>query len=368
MRKENGSMEKMKALRLHAVNDLRIDTQEIPVPKGEEILLKVEACGICGSDIPRTFLLGTRVNPVTLGHEFAGTVCAVGDEKNNDLLDKRAAVFNIVPCHQCENCRKGDYAHCEHISYLGTRIDGGFAQYCLVPSRFHLVVCEDEKVSSEELCMTEPAAVALHATRASKIQPWETLAILGAGPIGILIARWARLFGVQNVVLADIVEEKIRFANEHGVTAVHSDELAEKMREISKGVGADVVIEGTGSSGGWKTAIDAVRANGRLILLGNPQKDVCIAVSDYSNILRKELALKSCWNSYFGTEPLNEWKFVGECLQKGLLTVKDLITCSVGIEELPELFREIYTGKRIICKAIYTADKDEKIQGRREKI
>ena len=95
----------MKAMRLHAVNDFRLDEIEKPVPRGEEILVKIGACGICGSDIPRVFELGTRVYPVALGHEFSGTVVEVGDEKNRDLIGKRAAVFPLIPCRQCPPCK-----------------------------------------------------------------------------------------------------------------------------------------------------------------------------------------------------------------------------------------------------------------------
>ena len=153
----------MKAMRLHAVNDFRLDEIEKPVPRGEEILVKIGACGICGSDIPRVFELGTRVYPVALGHEFSGTVVEVGDEKNRDLIGKRAAVFPLIPCRQCPPCKIGSYCQCENYDYLGSRSNGGFAEYCLVPSRWHLVFSENPDVDLEELCMVEPICVAQHA-------------------------------------------------------------------------------------------------------------------------------------------------------------------------------------------------------------
>ena len=126
----------MKAARLHAVGDLRCDGVEIPVPHGKELLLRVGACGICGSDLPRVFEHGSSNGryPLTIGHEFAGEVVAVGEEADASLVGARGAVFPLIPCRRCASCAVGLYAMCENYDYLGSRRDGGFAEYCLVPS------------------------------------------------------------------------------------------------------------------------------------------------------------------------------------------------------------------------------------------
>ena len=144
----------MKAARLHAIGDLRCDEVEIPVPHGEEVLVRVGACGICGSDLPRVFEHGSSNGkyPLTIGHEFAGEVVQVGEQADPALIGVRAAIFPLIPCRKCDPCVTGNYAMCEDYDYLGSRCDGGFAEYCLVPSAWHLI--PSEKASMEELSMT----------------------------------------------------------------------------------------------------------------------------------------------------------------------------------------------------------------------
>ena len=122
-------MATMKAARLHKIGDFRCDEVEVPVPTGEQILIKIGACGICGSDIPRIFELGTSKQkyPLTLGHEFGGQVVAVGEKADPELVGKKGAIFPCIPCRKCDACLTADYAMCEDYDYLGSRSDGGFA-------------------------------------------------------------------------------------------------------------------------------------------------------------------------------------------------------------------------------------------------
>ena len=250
----------MKVMRLHAINDFRLEEIETPVPKGDEILVRIGACGICGSDIPRVYQLGTRVYPVVIGHEFSGTVCAVGNPKDEALIGKKAAIFPLIPCRECEPCEIGQFCQCENYDYLGSRSNGGFAEYCLLPSRWHLVLAQDENIDLEALSMCEPACVAQHALRRGNVTAGQTIAILGAGPIGIMTARWASLFGASQIILTDIDEAKQKFAQERGFTVINSrkENLKERIDVITNGRGVDVVIEGTGCSAGINDAIQIV--------------------------------------------------------------------------------------------------------------
>lgn len=166
---ETKNIKKMKAVRLHTIGDLRCDEMEVPVPKGEELLIRVGACGVCGSDYPRTYEHGTSsgIYPLTIGHEFAGEVVAVGSEENEALIGTKAAIYPLIPCRKCDPCVTGNYAMCEHYDYLGSRRDGGFAEYCLLPSKWQLIVAKN--ASMEELAMTEPACVAQHAVRRADV-------------------------------------------------------------------------------------------------------------------------------------------------------------------------------------------------------
>lgn len=345
----------MKAIRLHYINDLRLEEVEKPVPKGDEILVKVEACGICGSDIPRVFELGTKVYPVTLGHEYSGTVVEVGNKEDRGLVGRMAAIYPVVPCGECPSCKIGQYAQCSNYRNLGSRSDGGFAEYCLLPSKWHLVLSNNPETSGEDLSLVEPAAVALHAVMKGGVSGGNHVVVFGAGPIGILTARWCEMFGAS-AILVDINDEKIAFARERGLTIINSmkEDCTGKIREMTQGRMADVVIEGTGTSSGLNKGIECCRPFGMITLLGNPHKDTVIDLDSHSNILRKELRLTGVWNNYYNDLPFNEWSYAVEMIDAGRLKVSDLITHRSDMDHLPELFEDIYTRKVTICKAIYT--------------
>ncbi|WP_231036461.1 galactitol-1-phosphate 5-dehydrogenase [Pectinatus sottacetonis] len=342
-------------MRLHKIDRFTLDEVEKPKPQGNEILIRVEACGICGSDIPRVYELGTRVYPVTLGHEFSGVVCEVGNNDDKMLIGKKAAVFPIIPCMKCKSCQTGNYAECENYQYLGSRNDGGFAEYCLIPNKWHLVLSNDPEVSTDDLSLVEPATVAQHAIRKAGLTAGEKIVIIGAGPIGIMAARWAKIFGASEVALLEIDNAKISFAKECGLAVYNINDVDYIEKIINKLERVDVVIEGTGTSSGMNTAIELCRVFGKIVLMGNPHRDTVINLNNHSLILRKELNLIGIWNSYYAELPFNEWKYTVRQMDLGKLKVHDLITHRVSLDNLKQLFDKIYGKKIMICKAIYSA-------------
>ncbi len=350
-------MRNMKAASLHAIGDFRVDTLPVPTIQGEELLVKIGACGICGSDIPRIFELGTSKQkyPLTIGHEFSGTIEAAGPDADQGLVGKRGAFFPLIPCRKCDNCLTGNYAMCDDYDYLGSRRDGAFADYCAVPSAWHFVASHNPKTTLEALSMTEPATVAQHAIRKSGLSAGNSIVIFGAGPIGIIAARWAKIFGAALVLLVDISDEKVAFAQKRGIAAINGtrqDFLAE-LRRYTGGKLADVVIEGTGSGAALNNAIHCVKAFGTITLMGNPHKDTTIGLAEHSMLLRKEVAITSVWNSYFANQPINEWHYTVSMLDEGRLVVEDLITHKTNLDGLPQLCADIRSGKLSICKAMF---------------
>lgn len=177
----------MKAARMHRIGEFSVEEVPVPVPQGEELLVRIGACGVCGSDLPRIYTTGTSKQkyPLTLGHEFSGTVVAVGEEADPGLIGKRGTFFPLIPCRKCDPCLTGNYAMCEDYDYLGSRRDGGFADYCLIPSAWHMVISNNPHTTFEELAMAEPACVAQHAMlRRSNIYAGANVLVFGAGPIG----------------------------------------------------------------------------------------------------------------------------------------------------------------------------------------
>lgn len=344
----------MKAARLHTIGDLRCDEVEIPVPHGEELLVRVGACGICGSDLPRVFEHGSSNGkyPLAIGHEFAGEVVQVGEQADPALVGVRAAIFPLIPCRKCDPCVTGNYAMCEDYDYLGSRRDGGFAEYCLIPSAWHLI--PSEKASMEELSMTEPACVAQHAVRRANVQAGQTVVIFGAGPIGILAARWVQIFGAEPI-LVDISPEKVEFAREKGFRVVNSREenLVDAVKKWNGGCLADAAIEGTGAGVVLSSCIECIRAKGKIALLGNPAGETKIPQKLHSMMLRKEVDVHGVWNSSRAPYPVNEWKFTVRMMDEGILKTADLITDRLPLEELPQAMAEIKSGARKIVKAVY---------------
>ena len=153
----------MKAWVLHGVNDIRYEETERPVAPAGEVLVRVRAAGICGSDIPRIYDTGAHRHPLICGHEFSGCVESVGDGVDAAWIGKRVGIFPLIPCRECAQCKKQRYEMCSHYDYLGSRRDGGFAEYVSVPE-WNLLALPDA-VSYEAAAMLEPMAVAVHAMR-----------------------------------------------------------------------------------------------------------------------------------------------------------------------------------------------------------
>lgn len=344
----------MKAVRLHAIGDLRCDEVPMPVPHGQELLIKVGSCGICGSDIPRTFVHGTSsgIYPLTIGHEFAGEVVQVGEDANPELIGTRGAIFPLIPCRKCNPCITGKYAMCEDYDYLGSRRDGGFAEYCLIPSEWHLI--RSKNATMEALAMTEPACVAQHAVRRANVTAGQYVVIFGAGPIGIMAARWVRILGAEPL-LVDIAPDKVAFATEKGLAAVNSKEqnVLEEIRKHNNGQLADAAIEGTGVGSALISCVECVRACGTIALLGNPAGEAKLPVNIHSMMLRKEVAINGVWNSSRAPYPVNEWEYTVRMMDEGQFEVADLITDRLSLEELPQAIKDIRDGTRHIVKGVY---------------
>ena len=349
----------MQGCRLHKIGEFTCDTMRVPKPVGEQLLMKVEACGICGSDIPRIFTLGTSKQryPLVIGHEFGGTIVAVGPDADQSLVGKRGAIFPCIPCMHCDQCVSGDYAMCADYDYLGSRSDGGFADYCLIPSDWHFVPTSNPATSGEALAMTEPCTVAQHAVRKGGVFPGANVVIFGAGPIGIMASRWAKIFGADSVIVSEVVDSKVDFAKERGVNAVNSRDidLVQYVNDHTNGRGADVVIEGTGTGAALGQCIECCRHFGKVVLMGNPASDTTIKLAQHSQILRKELVLQGIWNSHYAATPLNEWHYTVEKMDSGEMEVEDLITHRSSLEDLPALCQGIFDHSISICKAMFVA-------------
>lgn len=340
----------MKALNLHGINDLRYEDVPMPVRQKGEVLIQVRASGICGSDIPRVFDKGTYHFPTIPGHEFAGEIIEADDVQ---LVGKKAAIFPLLPCFKCEACQVGEYAQCTNYDYYGSRRNGGFAEYIAI-KEWNLVLVSDS-VTYEEAAMCEPAAVALHAIRQAGVEVGDTVAVFGAGPIGIMLAQWAQAWGAFEIVLSDIDQTKVDFAKKMGFkNAINSLQVdpVEFIKKLTRNVGADVCIEGAGVSVTLEQGLKSLKNFGRMVAMGNPVKEMTLSQKGYWEILRKQITLKGTWNSSYN-DMHNDWKTAIRAMEQGKLNVKPLISHRFNYSDNMKAFEIMRDRKEYFNKVMF---------------
>lgn len=345
----------MKAYQLHGINDLRFVETDKPKLKKGYVLLEVKAAGICGSDIPRIFETGTYHFPTVPGHEFAGIVREVFDKEDERFIGKRVGVFPLIPCKECDSCLQENYETCSHYNYLGSRTDGGFAEYVLVPT-WNLIELPNE-VSFEEAAMLEPIAVSLHAMKQIDWSNRESAVIYGVGPIGMMAAQWLRSFGIKQILLVGNKPEQIKLANAIGFTDVcncKEQDALQWIKEQTGGNGVDVAVEGVGTSECLTQCLESVKAKGSILTLANPKGDMNLDKQAYWKILRKQLTVCGTWNSRFGTSTDDNWKEAVAALSSNQISAAPLITHKLSFEELPTGLAIMKDKKEFYCKVMIT--------------
>ena len=310
---------------------LRLEETVIPKPTEDEVVFRVKACGICGSDLPRVFAGKSYFYPIVLGHEFAGVV-----EDSNDpaLIGKRAAVFPILPCGTCEFCAREEWANCVKYDYYGSRRDGGMQDHLLVKKE-NLIFLPDE-VSDAAGSMVEPMAVCLHAVKKAKIDKDSVVTVYGAGTIGVLCAMWARAFGAKQVYISDVDTARLEFAKSLGF-AVSADETP------------DIVIEASGAAAAVNASLEKIRAFGKLVIVGNTERDVTLTQAAYSKLLRKQLTVFGSWNAD-RRHDVDDWKDSIDAIAKGILNPELLITHRFPLAEADRAFAMIGERKTFYNK------------------
>ena len=343
----------MKALNLHGVNDLRYEEVPMPERKSDEVLLWVRACGICGSDIPRVFTKGTYHFPTIIGHEFAGEII---DADDLSLIGRGAAVFPLIPCGKCEACGDERYAQCANYDYYGSRRDGAMAQYIAV--KVKKLVLLPEGVSYRSAAMCEPAAVSLHAFRKAEVREKDTVVIFGVGPIGLMLASWAREADARHIILVARSEERAEFARQLGfVEVVNSSttDVTAYVKKVTNGRGAAACIEGTGSSEALEQCLACTKNFGRVVTMGNPIGEMKLSQDAYWQILRHELTLVGTWNSSFSSQQ-NDWTEVIEAMRDKILDPEALITHTFALSEYERAFKVMHEKLEPYCKVMFVMD------------
>ena len=323
----------MAAIVLHGVSDLRYEQVPVPeVPPGN-VRVRIGFCGVCGSDIPRCFSKGTYHFPTICGHEFAGTIETVGADVTDFQVGDRVAVFPLLWNDDHPACEEGRYAQSEGYDYLGSRSDGAFTEYVIAPTRNLIRV--PENVSLEEAAMTEPAGVALHAARRAAVRLGDTIAVFGLGPIGLMVAQWLKAMGAGQIVLFDILPQKLDIARTMGFEHAYDSRTVDveaKINELTGGRGVHVAIEAAGVPPTMLAALKVTRRGGRVVMLGNPAADVTLPAALISQLMRREVSILGTWNSDFSVYgDDDDWRTTLAAMASGTLDLKPLITHRVPL-------------------------------------
>lgn len=331
----------MRAMVLHDINDFRLETVEKPALKKGEVLIAVKAAGICGSDIPRVYRTGTYAYPLIPGHEFSGFVAEIGEGVDAGWMGQRVGVFPLIPCKNCLPCQKKQYEMCRNYSYLGSRRDGGFAEYVAVPAAN--LIGLPEHVSFEAAAMLEPMAVAVHAMRRLHVTAADTAAVCGLGTIGLLLTMFLREAGVKKILVIGNKESQKRIVSDMGISEdsycdSRGCSVEEWIAERTEGVGADVFFECVGKAETIMQAVDNTMPGGRICLVGNPASDICIKKPVYWKILRNQLQVTGTWNSSFTGEMEDDWHYVLERLAQNKIFPEKIISHRFSLEEIEQGF------------------------------
>ena len=266
-------MSVMKAFRFYAANKpLKLEDVPVPEPRENEVLIKIKASGICGSDINyKKGKAAPYTIPITLGHEISGTVEKVGEGVRSLDVGERVVVHYIISCGRCKQCMQGNDNRCRKRISIGAHIDGGFAEYIAVPARnaFRL----PEEIPFEQGAIIGCAvSTAFHALRVGELQPGDTVAVFGLGGVGMHVVAWARAFGASKIIGVDIVDFKLRLAKELGadytINAAEEDPVKE-IRYLTNDLGVDVSLEVAGTEKTMEYAIlsacESNYASGRVV-------------------------------------------------------------------------------------------------------
>ena len=341
----------MKALLLSQYKQLEIADLPEPKPGPGEVLIRVAACGICGSDVHGyDGSSGRRIPPIVMGHEAAGIVAALGGGVTDFSVGDRVTFDSTVYCGSCAPCLRGEVNLCDNRQVLGVscadyRRAGAFAEYIAVPSR--IVYRLQDSLSFAEAAMLEAVAVAVHAVSLAQISPESSALVVGAGMIGLLTAQALRAAGCSRVFVADIDSSRLKLAQGMGATAVLSGETdaVAQVLQLTGGAGVDLAIEAVGRTETVTAAVESVRKGGTVVLVGNISPEIALPLQ---KVVTRQICLQgSCASA-------GEYPRAMELLATGKIKVKPLITAIAPLADGPEWFARLYSREPNLMKVVLT--------------
>ena len=331
----------MKALVYHGPGNVRLEERPVPVPKDNEVLVKMRAVSVCGSDLGAYRLKevsGRWAPPIVLGHEFSGEISACGKNARQYAVGTRVAANPILFCGDCFYCKRGDINLCSRRNSLGTSIggntiDGAMQEYFAI--RESAIIPLDDRVSYKDGALLEPLAVCYNAAAAGSFGKGERVVVTGVGPIGLLTVKFLKALGASCIIVSDIVNTRLEYAKKYGadeVVNVSSGNLEKTVKALTDGMGADRVIITAGNQTAIPDSFSLVRNGGTIVL---------VALAHY-HVEIDPMQLVSRGISLIGSYMFRrEQRDVMNMLAEKKISVSDMITHTCPLAESGGIFERL---------------------------
>ncbi|HXN35646.1 MAG TPA: galactitol-1-phosphate 5-dehydrogenase [Opitutaceae bacterium] len=342
----------MKALVLKEYGHLAVEDVARPAPGPDEVLVRVRACGICGSDVHgMDGSTGRRIPPLIMGHEGAGEIAEVGAAVSLWKPGDRVTFDSTLYCGGCWHCRRGEVNLCDERRVLGVscaefRRDGAFAEYVAVPER--VLYRLPDGLSFEKAAMVEAVSVAAHAVGRTPLGADSSAAVIGTGMIGLLVVQVLRAAGCRTVIAVDLDADRLGLASKLGATAaIRADtgDLAGEVARLCGGRGADAVFEVVGLSATVEAAIGCARKGGTVTLVGNAEPTVELPLQ--SVVTRQITLIGSCASA-------GEYPACLDLIASGKVNVTGFISATAPLEEGARWFGRLRAREKGLMKVLLT--------------
>lgn len=340
----------MKALLLTEYKKLELTDMPEPEIGPEEVLIRVKACGICGSDVHGfDGSTGRRVPPLVMGHEASGIVAKTGSAVKSISEGDRVTFDSMISCGKCAFCRRGQINLCDNRQVLGVscgdyRRHGAFAEYVSVPQ--HIVYRMPDNLSFEHAAMVEPVSVAVHAVEITPVRLGDTAVVVGSGMIGALTIQAARLAGCARIIAVDLEDHKLELAKQAGADDAINPKTTDPVQYVldaTGGRGADVAFEAVGATEPIRTAILSVRKGGTVTLIGNVRPNIDLPLQ---SVVTREIRLQgSCASS-------GEYPQCIALMGRGSINVAPFLTAKAPLEEGASWFERLYGHEPNLMKIV----------------
>lgn len=341
-------MRMMKAARLYGVEDIRVE--EVPIPRiaEDEVLIRIRAAFICGTDL-RFYKNGSPSPdgaPLIAGHEIAGVIEKVGSRVDSYTAGLRVAVAPNYGCGVCDLCTAGNSHMCRESQALGVTVDGAFAEFMRIPAKAVAqgnITPIDSSLSFEEAALAEPLSCVYNAYEKIGIYPGDTVLVIGAGPIGLMHARVALLAGASRVLISDVSADRLGLAARlipEVVTVDASKDPLGQVKQLTSGKGVDVVITAASVGPIQESAFSYAGLEGRIMFFGGLPKGKSVVSLDTNEIHYKQLTVAGTTR-----QSLRQYRKTLELIASGRLKVSDLVTTSRPLEEIREVLADVAAGK-----------------------